>query len=74
MSVRGAAVLLHPIRRRHCMAYIPATNAIRLNVSVGSDSDFDARNREVGFTPVNGRCQLGYLGPKSARSGSQLIY
>ncbi len=51
------------------MAYIPATNAIRLNVSVGSDSDFDARNREVGFTPVNGRCQLGYLGPKSASNG-----
>jgi hypothetical protein len=40
---------------------------IRLDVSVGSISEVDARNGEVCFTPMNGHRPHGRSLPKSAR-------
>jgi hypothetical protein len=37
-----------------------------LNVSIGSNSDVDTHNWDVGFTPMSGHRQPGRSGPKSA--------
>jgi hypothetical protein len=39
---------------------------IRLDVSVGSNSEVRTLNREVGFALNNGRCQSSLSGPESA--------
>ena len=47
----------------------PASDLIRPDVSDGSNSDLDARNRDARFAPVNGRRQYTGGRPKSAMIG-----
>jgi len=42
----------------------------RLYVAIGSNSEVEARNREVRFTPAIRHRQLGHSSPKCARNGS----
>jgi len=42
---------------------------IKFDVSVGSNSEVEARNREVRFTPVIRHRQLGHSGPKTFTIG-----
>ena len=44
---------------------------IRLDVSIGSNSDLYAPKREVRIAPINGHLQRGAAGPISAISGSR---
>ena len=44
------------------------------DVCSGSFSDLDARSREVCFAPMNGHRQTDPSRPKSARSGSEVVW